>query len=124
MRVPDFLVRQFYVDGSLQPEGEGFRIQARNGMGDGTLVGIKGISVDGTAIELADITATLNDDDTVHRAADISRTAPVAFTRGDVVTFHFAGPKLEAGKHAFEVEVYEVNMGLVTLTLSDKITAG
>ena len=29
MRVPDFLVRQFYVTGSLQPEGDGFRLQAR-----------------------------------------------------------------------------------------------
>jgi hypothetical protein len=123
MRVPDFLVRQFYVGGSLQPEGAGFRLQARNGMGDGTLVGIKGVSVDGAAIDLADITATVSGGDTVHQAADISRAAPVAFTRGDVVTFHFAGPRLAAGKHAFEVEVYEVNLGLVTLALSDKITA-
>ena len=40
MRVPDFLVRQFYVPGSLRHEGDGFSLQARNGMGDGTLVGI------------------------------------------------------------------------------------
>ena len=123
MRVPDFLVRQFYVGGSLQHEGDGFRLQARNGMGDGTLVGIKGISVDGKAIDLADITATLDGSDTVHRAADISPAAAVAFTRGDVVTFHFAAPRLAPGKHAFEVEVYEVNMGLVTLSLSDTIGA-
>ena len=51
MRVPDFLVRQFYVAGSLQHEGDGFRLKARNGMGDGTLVGIGSVVVDGTAID-------------------------------------------------------------------------
>ncbi|MFO7533623.1 MAG: hypothetical protein R6W93_14285, partial [Candidatus Limnocylindrales bacterium] len=64
MRVPDFLVRQFYVAGSLQHEGDGFRVQARNGMGDGTLVGIGSISVDGSVIDPAAITATRAGDDT------------------------------------------------------------
>ena len=73
MRVPDFLVRQFYVEGSLQTEGDGFRLQARNGIGDGTLVGIGRISVDGTDVDLASVTATREGDPAVHRAADVSR---------------------------------------------------
>jgi hypothetical protein len=121
MRVPDFLVRQFYVSGSLRHEGDGFRLQARNGMGDGTLVGIGKVSIDGTVIDPAHITATLKGDDTIHRAADISPRAPVSFSRGDIVTFHIAAHHLSPGKHAFEVEVYEVNLGLVTLSLSDTV---
>ena len=57
MRVPDFLVRQFYVKGSLQPEGDGFRLQARNGMGDGTLVGI----VDGAEFPASTCTMSAGD---------------------------------------------------------------
>ncbi len=121
MRVPDFLVRQFYLAGSLQPEGDGFRLQARNGMGDGTLVGIGSIVVDGTAIDPSAISATRSGEDRVYRAAEISRSAPVSFSRGDVVTFHIAGHALAPGEHRFEVEIFELNVGVVTLALKDSI---
>ena len=121
MRVPDFLVRQFYVSGSLQHEGDGFRLQARNGMGDGTLVGIGTVVVDGTAIDPAAISASREGDDAVHRAADVSRTNPVSFGKGDVVTFHIAGHQLSPGKHRFEVEVFELNLGSVQLSLKDTV---
>ncbi len=121
MRVPDFLVRQFYVSGSLQHEGDGFRLQARNGMGDGTLVGIGRVSVDGTVIDPSAISATLAGDDAVHRAADVSRLAPVAFSRGDVVTFHIAGNRLSPGEHRFDVEIFELNLGSVQLALKDTV---
>jgi len=123
MRVPDFLVRQFYVSGSLQAEGDGFRLQARNGMGDGTLVGIGRVSMDGQLIDPAAITASRNGEDTVHRASDVSRRRPVSFDRGDVVTFHIAGHPLTAGSHRFEVELYEVNLGLLQLVLKDTVRA-
>ncbi len=121
MRIPDFLVRQFYVAGSLQHEGNGFRVQARNGMGDGTVVGIGTIKVDGNVIDAAAITATRAGDDTVHRAADVSPRAPVSFSRGDVVTFHIADHALAPGEHRFEVDVYEVNLGVLSLSLKDKV---
>ena len=121
MRVPDFLVRQFSVSGSLQHEGDGFRLQARNGMGDGTLVGIGTVVVDGTAIDPAAISASREGDDAVHRAADVSRTNPVSFGKGDVVTFHIAGHQLSPGKHRFEVEVFELNLGSVQLSLKDTV---
>lgn len=124
MRVPDFLVRQFYVAGSLQHEGDGFRVKARNGMGDGTLVGIGKISVDGTTIDPADISATLDGHDEVHRASEVSRAAPVSFAKGDVVAFHIANHALAEGEHQFEVEIYEVNLGRVTLALRDRVANG
>lgn len=123
MRVPEFLVRQFYVAGSLQAEGDGFRLQARNGMGDGTLVGIGRVAVDGTDIDPANISATREGDGTVHRAADVSRRSPVSFGRGDVVTFHIAGHRLTPGEHRFEVEVFELNLGSLQLVLKDTVRA-
>ena len=121
MRVPDFMVRQFYVAGSLQHEGSGFRVQARNGMGDGTLVGIGTIKVDGDVIDPASITVSRSGDDTVHRAADVSPRAPVSFSRGDVVTVHIADHTLGEGEHRFEVDIYEVNLGLLSLSLKDRV---
>ncbi len=122
MRVPDFLVRQFYVKGSLQPEGDGFRLQARNGMGDGTLVGIGTVTMDGRAIEPAAISAQLVGSETVYRAVDVSRRAPVSFSRGDVVTFRITGHPLAPGEHRFEVEIFELNLGLLQLALKDTVS--
>ena len=121
MRVPDFLVRQFYVKGSLRPEGDGFSLQARNGMGDGTLVGIGSVTMDGQVIDPTGITATLAGSDAIYRAAEVSRRAPVSFSRGDVVTFHIAGYPLTPGEHRFEVEIYELNLGLLQLALKDTV---
>jgi hypothetical protein len=121
MRVPEFLVRQFYVAGSLQAEGDGFRLQARNALADGMLVGIRSIRVDGQPVDPAAITATRPGEQTVHRATDVTPMAPVAFRRGDVVTFHVAGQRLTPGEHRFEVEVVERDAGLLQLSLSDVV---
>ena len=121
MRVPEFLVRQFYVAGSLQHDGDGFRLQARNGLGDGTLVGIGRVAVDGTVIDPVSISATRVGEDTIYEAAHISRLKPVKFGRGDVVTFHIARHRLAPGEHRFEVEVIELNAGSLQLALKDSI---
>ncbi len=121
MRVPDFLVRQFYIAGSLQHEGDGFRVQARNGMGDGTIVGIGSIVVDGQTIDPSAISATRVGDDSIFRAAEISHSGPVSFSRGDVVTFHIANHRLTPGEHRFEVEIFELNLGSVQLALKDTV---
>ena len=92
-------------------------------MGDGTLVGIGTISVDGAVIDPAAITATRAGDQTLYRATDISRLSPVRFNRGDVVTFHIAGHPLSEGEHRFEVEIFELNLGSVQLALKDRIGA-
>jgi hypothetical protein len=119
MRVPGFLVRQFHVGGSLRSEGDGFSIQARNPIGDGTLVKIGRISVDDHVVEPEDIAATRDGDEAVHRAADVSQASPVTFRKGDVVTFHIKGHPLAPGKHRFEIEVFELNMGRLHLAFED-----
>jgi hypothetical protein len=121
MRVPDFIVRQFYVAGSLRHEGDGFSLQARNALGDGTLVGIRRITIDGQDIDPAVITARRSGDGQVHRAVDVSAQAPVSFQRGDSVTFHVAGHRLAPGSHRFEIDIVERNAGSLTLALSDTV---
>jgi hypothetical protein len=121
MRVPDFLVRQFYVAGSLRNEGDGFRIEARNGMGDGHIVGIGQLSVDGREVDLSAVTATRSSDPTPRRATELSPTSPVPFSRGDVVTIHVAGRPLTPGPHRFEVEVFERDAGSLQLSLTDTV---
>lgn len=121
VRVPGFLLRQLYVAGSLRNTVDGFSLQARNPLADGTLVRIGRISVDGQAIAPAEVTARRDGDVTVYRALDVSAASPVTFRRGDVVTFHVAGWQLEPGEHRLELEVDELNLGRVSLAIHDRV---
>lgn len=121
MRVPGFLLRQLYVQGSLRNEPDGFCLRARNPFGDGTLVRIGTIRVDGQDIAPEDVSARRDGDSTVYQALDVSPSAPVTFRRGDEVTFHVAGWHLEDGEHHLELEVDEVNLGRVSLGIDDHV---
>lgn len=123
MRVPGFVLRQLYVQGSLRNEEGGFSLQARNPLGDGTLVRIGRISVDGQGVAAEEVSARREGDPTTYHAVDVSPTSPVMFRRGDVVTFHVAGWQLEPGEHQLELEVDELDLGHVSLTIRDRVEA-
>jgi hypothetical protein len=124
MRVPGFLVRQLYVAHSLRNVDGGFQLQARNPLGDGVLVGIGAIAVDGVSIEPAVITATRDGEDREYRATEVSPAAPVTFRKGDVVTFHVAGLALEPGEHHLTVELVERDLGSLSLAITETLAAG
>ncbi|MDQ3493635.1 MAG: hypothetical protein M3452_10325 [Chloroflexota bacterium] len=121
MRVPAFVVRRFYVAGSLRNTPTGFQMQAHNEMGDGTLVGVTRISVDGMAMDPRGITAQREGTDEVVRSSDISRTSPVPFRRGERVTLHVESQTLTPGAHELEVELVELNLGALQLGISESV---
>ncbi len=120
MRVPGFLARQFIVPGSLQNTETGFSVGARNPIGDGQLVGIGHIRIDGVDVTPDQITATRAGDPTLHRATDVSPATPVAFRKGDEVTFHVAGLHLEPGDHQLEVEISEASVGSLIVAITER----
>ena len=121
MRVPAFLVRRFYVAGSLQNSDRGFELQAQNEMGEGMIVGLHRIAVDGTVIDPARITAARNGAADAVRAETISRIAPVPVRRGDRVTIHVDGPPLAAGRHELEVDLVERDLGALQLAITETL---
>ncbi len=121
MRVPGFLVRRFYVAGSLRNTTTGFQLQAHNEMGDGTLVGVTRIEVDGVAMDPAGITAQREGTDEVVRAAGISHTSPVPVRRGERVTLHVTAQPLAPGRHELEVELVELDLGALQLAITESI---
>lgn len=122
MNVPSFLVRQFYVSNSLRNNENGFELKARNPMGNGTLVGVGRISVDGSEIPAHAVTAQRDGDPMPIRAADVSRQNPIPVNVGDSVTLRVEGPPLPAGDHRLEVELFEVNLGRLNLSLTERVT--
>ena len=123
MKVPGFIVKQFYVGGSLRNAGDGFELQARNPMGNGLLVEIRRISVDGLTIPASAVTARRVGSDQDVRATDVSRLTPVAFRKGDAITFHISGSHLSPGRHRLELEIVERDAGLLQLSLEDTLAA-
>lgn len=120
MRVPGFLVRRFYVQGSLRNWEGGFQLEAHNGMGQGTIVGLTRITVDGVGIDPQRITAQRQGGSAVP-AATISRASPVPVEVGDRVTIRVSGPQLRPGPHRLEVELVERDLGALQLGITESL---
>ena len=122
MQVPSFMARKFYVAGSLRNTPGGFRLQARNPLGNGTLVGVGAISVDGRPIPLDAISAMREGEDTLIRAVDLSRLHPISVAVGDRITLEVVGDCLASGEHKLEIELYELNLGALRFGITDRLT--
>jgi hypothetical protein len=120
VNVPGFIARQFYVQGSLRNADGGWELKAQNPIGDGVLVGVGGISVDGHPIP-PDAVSARRSDGQVFKASDVSRFNPVRVAKGDNVTLHVDGTPLTAGQHKLEVELYEVNLGRLSFAIADRV---
>jgi hypothetical protein len=121
VNIPGFIARQFYVSGSLRNTETGWELQAHNPMGDGTLVGVGKLKVDGVDVPVDALSARRSGEAEPIRAADVSRQRPVSVFRGDRVTLAVEGPHLSVGEHRLDVELYELNMGRLSFSIKDKI---
>jgi hypothetical protein len=121
VNIPGFLARQFYVAGSLRNTATGWQLQAQNPMGDGVLVGVGKMSVDGREIPAESVTAQRDNEAEPIRAKDVSKFRPVKVVKGDRVTLAVEGEPLAPGEHKLEVELYEVNLGRLAFSITDTI---
>jgi hypothetical protein len=111
------------VAGSLRSTPEGFSLAAQNPMGQGTLIGLGRLAVDGQAIPLADLSAVRASDGAVFDAAAVDRAHPISVGQGDRVTLQVRGVHLEPGDHRLELELDELNLGRLRLSLTDRLAA-
>ncbi len=121
MNIPGFIARQFYVAGSLRNTDTGWELQAQNPMGDGVLVGVGKMSVDGTEIPAESVSAQRAGEPERIRALDVSRMLPVKVSRGDRVTLAVDGPQLSPGEHKLDVELIELNLGQLAFSITDRV---
>jgi hypothetical protein len=122
VKIPGFIARQFYVEGSLRNTDHGFQLQAQNPMGDGVLVGVGRLRVDGRDLSPDAVTAQRPGDATPINARDVDATHPIAVVKGDCVTLHVEGDRLPVGQHQLEVELFERNLGQLSFSISDRIS--
>lgn len=124
MRIPGFIARQFYVPGSLRNTPTGFQLEARNPMGDGTLVGVGRLRIDGSDIPAEAVSAQkAGADEEPMQASAVTPNHPVRVTKGDRVILRVESEPLTPGEHQLEVELVEVNLGRLSFSLTDKVAA-
>jgi hypothetical protein len=121
MQVPGFIARQFYVQGSLRNTPDGYQLEAHNPMGDGTLVGIGKIAVDGQTVPIESVTAVRQGDPEPIAATALSAMSPIRVRKGDRVTLSIRGPQLTVGDHRLEVELFERDLGALRFSLTDRV---
>jgi hypothetical protein len=121
VNIPGFIARQFYVGGSLRNTDSGFELKAHNPMGNGVLVGVGKLRVDGRDIAPETVTAQRSGEAEPIRALDVSMTRPVSVFKGDEVTLHVSGTPLTPGEHELEVELFELNLGRLAFSISDQV---
>jgi hydroxymethylglutaryl-CoA reductase (NADPH) len=122
VNIPGFLARQFYVAGSLRNTESGWELQAQNPMGDGVLVGVGTMRVDGREIPADNVTARRTGEAEPIRARDVSRMRPVSVFKGDKVTLAVSGEPLSRGQHKLDVELVELNLGRLSFSITDSIS--
>lgn len=121
MRVPGFIAKQFYVSGSLRNSGDGFELKAQNPMGGGVLVGVGKLRVDGQQILPGRVSAQRSDGSAPINAQEVDKWHPVPIQKGDTVTLHVAGQTLGPGEHRLDVELFELTMGQLSFSITDRI---
>jgi hypothetical protein len=124
VKVPSYLARQFYVEGSLRNTATGFQLEAVNPLGSGVLVGIGRLAVGGRQIPKDAVSAQRHGDDSELRAADLSTRNPIRVSKGDRVTLRVEGAQLPPGDHILEVELHEINLGRLSFTITDRLAEG
>jgi hypothetical protein len=122
VNIPGFLARQFYVAHSLKNTATGWEVQAQNPMGAGTLTGVGKMRVDGLDIPAENVTAQRSGDAQPIRAQEVTRYKPVSVFKGDHVTLHVTGAPLTPGEHTLDVELFELNLGRLSFSITDTVT--
>ena len=93
--IPSFVLKRLYSRGSLESFAGGVRFSLKNRLSDATVTGIRRVSIDGHAADLAGVSLDLGDG-TPRPARDISESSPLAFPLRRGLTWHRSRAALSA----------------------------
>jgi len=98
MFVPRVLLKRLYTFGSLENTDDGVWFSIRNRLSDAQLSGVRGVSIAGRSIPLADVRLDFGDG-RVMRPEEITSSAPLAFALRSTFDVHARTAALAPGKY-------------------------
>lgn len=118
--IPPVILKKLYVKGSLRAEGDGFVLSLQNNIAPGVIQGFKGLTLDGKAVPLEQV-SIVQPDGAVVSAGAISEQNPVLFPLGATVTLRVSGVPLGSGSHQVGIRVVVKDVGPLEIPVADTV---
>lgn len=119
MKVPSFLLKRLYVNGSLTKTESGFSFKLKNVLAKATITGPLSLRVNGEPVDPEKIVLAMGE--TSLRSSDISADNPIAFDVGTEVEVRVEGLQLDEGEHTIEISTNSKEYGELKFDVKDKI---
>jgi hydroxymethylglutaryl-CoA reductase (NADPH) len=120
MRIPDFVLKKLYTEGSLANGEGGARFALKNRLSDAELVGITSLAIDGRPLALSEVKLDVGNHRVV-RPAEVDPAHPLPFPVQSTVTVLTGAAGLSAGRHEIEMAFEARPFGQLRLCVEDAI---
>jgi len=118
--LPNFILKRLYVKESLLNTPDGYQFSLRNSLGAGTVVGIQGLDIDGTALPVSGI-AIVPPVGVPREAAGVNPTSPLPLAAGVAVAFRVKERQLPPGRHLLKLKLLTREMGSLEISVTDTV---
>jgi hydroxymethylglutaryl-CoA reductase (NADPH) len=118
--IPSFVLKKLYVKGSLRAQEEGFALDVRNTIAPGTLLGVTDLTLDGTAVPLANV-RVVPGVGAARPASSISAEESLSFPLGATFSLVVTGQPLAPGKHELQIGVVVKDVGPIEIPVVDEL---
>lgn len=119
MFISPSLLDRVYVRGSLKNTDTGFEFKLKNTIDNGTLSGVKSLSLDGAVLELS--TVKMQTSAGEKAAEEISYKNPLPLYYNSEAVVSVAGNPLAAGAHSIVLAISVYEAGTLQLKINDEI---
>ena len=122
IKVPNFLLKRIYVQGSLRNTDEGFEFKLKNSLGSGYAYGLMPIIMDGEVLPAAQSNFSVDGRRIPFPLVTKENPATLAMNREAVISI--AGKTLEPGAHKFTMGFHVTGLGELGVELVDTVPPG
>ncbi len=120
-KIPTMLLKRLYTVGSLENNVAGFQFSVKNRLTDTTLSALVSLTIDGTAVDLQNVTLGLGDGTTL-LPSDFSVDSPFSFPLRQILNINVKGEQLAEGKHKVGIAFEAESFGQLKFSVKDKLT--
>lgn len=118
--IPPFILKKLYVKNSLQPKEDGFVLSIHNVIAPGTILGFRGLELDGQPVSLDQVTIEPDEGES-RPAKEITAEEPLSFPKGATFSLRVHDVPLTEGAHTLKLHVLVDDIGPVEIPVRDNV---
>jgi len=118
-RIPEFLLRSLYVNGSLSNREQGFEFEVKNELGPVRIIGVQPLIVDRRPVSLEHCHF-------IHEGkrasfSDVNAQNSLLLRKGEALLVQVDGSNLNRGRHTLGISLIIKDIGSIKFSVSDRI---